>query len=102
MINWTEEDVKFICNNMINPAMEQVVKLIESSYDSHSRVIDQVVDALDKVNYQQSREISFLKMLVMTQLNLSPKKVEELRKEYFKQFDELNKERFNDDGKDIS
>ncbi len=92
MINWTEEDVKYICNNMINPVMEQMVKLIESSYDSHSRVIDQVVDALDKVSYQQSRETSFLKMLVMTQLNLSPKKVEELRKEYFKQFDELNKE----------
>jgi hypothetical protein len=92
MINWTEEDVKYICNNMINPVMEQMAKIIESSYDSHSRVIDQVVDALDKVNYQQSRETSFLKMLVMTQLNLSPKKVEELRKEYFKQFDELNKE----------
>lgn len=92
MINWTEEDVRYICNNMINPAMEQVVKLIESSHDSHGRVIDQVVDALGKVSYQQSRETAFLKMLVMTQLNLSPKKVEELRKEYFKQFDELNKE----------
>lgn len=92
MINWTEEDVKYICNNMINPAMEQVVKLIELSDDSHSRVIDQVVDALGKVSYQQSREIAFLKMLVMTQLNLSHRKVEELRKECFKQFDELNKE----------
>jgi hypothetical protein len=97
MINWTEEDVKYICNNMINPAMEQVAKIIESSYDSHSRVIDQVVDALGKVSYQQSRETAFLKMLVMTQLNLSPKKVEELRKEYFKQFDELNKEIKNED-----
>ena len=92
MINWTEEDVKFICNSMINPAMEQIVKLIESSHDSHGRVIDNVIDALNKVTYRQSREIAFLKMLVTTQLNLSPKKVEELRKEYFKQFDELNKE----------
>lgn len=93
MINWTEEDVKFICNSMINPAMEQMAKLIESSHDSHGRVIDNVIDALNKVTYRQSREISFLKMLVTTQLNLSPKKVEELQKEYFKQFDELNKER---------
>ena len=92
MINWTEEDVKYICNNMINPAMEQMGKVIESSYDSHSRVIENVVEALNKVTYQQQRETAFLKMLVMTQLNLSPKKVEELRKEYFKQFDELNKE----------
>jgi HD-GYP domain-containing protein (c-di-GMP phosphodiesterase class II) len=93
MIIWTDEDVKFICDNMINPVIEQMVKLIESSHDSHSRVIDNVIDALNKVTYRQSREISFLKMLVATQLNLSPKKVEELRKEYFKQFDELNKER---------
>lgn len=91
MINWTEEDVKFICNNMINPAMEQMTKFVESSYDSHSRVIDSIVDALDKINYQQIREVAFLRSLIIKYCHLDPKRVNELREEYFKQFDELNK-----------
>lgn len=92
-MNWTEEDVKFICNNMINPAMEQMMKTIEMSYDSHSRTIDRVVDALGKVSYLQKREISFLRTLIIQYLHLDPKQIAELRDKYFEQFDELNKEK---------
>lgn len=92
MINWTEEDVKFICNNMINPAMEQMTKYIESSYDSHSRVIEHIVDVLNKTNYQQQRETAFLRFLVMKHLHLDPQGVNEFREAFFKQFDELNEE----------
>ena len=90
MINWTEEDVKFICNSMINPAMEQIINLINTSYDSHSKIIDSVVEALSNINYQQQKEISFLKMLIIQHLHLDPQKVDKIRDEYFKQFDELN------------
>ena len=93
MMNWTEEDVKFICNNMINPAMEQMMKTIDMSYDSHSRTIDRVVDALGQVSYLQKREISFLRMLIIQYLHLDPKQVDELRDKYFERFDELNKEK---------
>lgn len=93
MINWTEEDVKFICNTMVMPAMEQVVKLIESSNDSHNRTIERVVEALDKVSSKQAKEISFLKAIITKYCHLDPDKLNVAREEYFKQFDELNKEK---------
>ena len=61
MINWTEEDVQFVFDNMVMPAMEQVVQLIESSNDSNDRIFESLTKSLDKVNYQQTREISLLK-----------------------------------------
>lgn len=92
MINWTEEDVKFVCNTMVMPAMEQVMKLIETSNDSHNRTEDRIVDALDKLSCQCAREISFLKAMIIRCCNLDPEKFDLARAEYFKQFDELNKE----------
>lgn len=92
MINWTEEDVKFVYNTMVLPAMEQVVKLIETSNDSHNRTFDRVVDALERVSYQQSREIAFLKTIITKYCHLDPDKLNLAREEYFKQYDELNKE----------
>ena len=91
MINWTEEDVKFVCNTMIMPAMERMVKLIDSSNDSHNRTIERLINALDETNYQQSREISFLKTIITQYCHLDPDKLALAREEYFKQFDELNK-----------
>ena len=89
MINWTEEDVKFICESMINPAMGQLLKFIESSNDSHCRMIEALTNALDKVSYQQSREIAFLKSIVIKYCNLDPEKLNVARKEFFKYFDEI-------------
>ena len=91
MINWTEEDVKFVYNAMINPTIQQVMQFIESSNDSHNRVIESLTDALDKVSYQQLREISFLKTVIIKCCHLDPDKLNVAREEYFKQFDELNK-----------
>lgn len=91
MINWTEEDVKFVCNTMIIPAMERMVKLIDLSNDSHNRTIDRVVEAIEKVNYAQTREISFLKTIIVKYCHLDPDKLSLAREEYFKQYDELNK-----------
>lgn len=96
MISWTEEDVKFVCNTMILPAMEQVIKLIETSNDSHNRTFDRVVDALERVSYQQSREIAFLKTIITKYCHLDPDKLNLAREEYFKQYDELNKENDNE------
>lgn len=95
MINWTEEDIKFICNTMIMPAMADVVKMIETSNDSHNRTMERIIDALDKVSYQQSREISFLKTIIIKCCHLDPDKLNVAREEYFKQFDELNKKENN-------
>lgn len=96
MINWTEEDVTFVCNTMVNPAMVQLLKFIETSNDSHNRMIEALTDALDKVSYQQSREISFLKTIITECCHLDADKLNMARKEYFKQFDALNKENNNE------
>lgn len=93
MINWTEEDVKFVCNTMVNPAMAQLLKFIETSNDSHNRIIEALTNALDKVSYQQSREIAFLQSIITKCCHLDPEKLNVAREEYFKQFDELNKEK---------
>lgn len=91
MINWTEEDVKFVCNTMVMPLMEQMMKLIDKSHDSTYRSIAALTDALDRVSYQHSREISFLKTIITQCCHLDPDKLNVAREEYFKQFDELNK-----------
>ena len=95
MINWTEEDVKFVCNTMITPAMERMMKLIEKSYDSNYESIKRVIDTLDKLTYQQNREISFLKTIIIKYCHLDPEKLSVAREEYIKQYDELNKEKNN-------
>ncbi len=95
MINWTEEDVKFVCNTMINPAMTELLKFIETSNDSHGRIIDSLTDAFDKVSYQQNREIAFLKAIITKYCRLDPDKLNVAREEYIKQFDELNKKENN-------
>ena len=92
MINWTEEDVKFVCNTMITPAMEQIMKLIDISNDSHNRTADMIVDALGKLSRQQAREIAFLKTIIIKYCRLDPDKFNLAREEYFRQYDELNKE----------
>ena len=96
MINWTEEDVKFVCNTMITPAMEQMMKFIEKSYDSNYESIKRVVEALEKLSYHQNREISFLKTIIIKYCRLDPDKFNLAREEYFKQYDELNKESNNE------
>ena len=96
MINWTEEDVKFVYNAIINPVAAQLVKFIETSNDSHNRMIESLTDALDKVSYQQAREIAFLKAMVIKCCHLDPDKFNLAREEYFKQYDKLNKENSNE------
>ena len=91
MINWTKEDIEFVCNSMINPAMTQVLKFIETSNDGHNRMIESLTSALDRVSYLHAREISFLKTIIINHCHLDPEKLNVAREEYFKQFDELNK-----------
>jgi len=96
MINWTEEDVKFVCSTMVMPAIEQVMKMVESSYDANYKSIERVVDTLDRVSSQQAKEISFLKAVITKCCHLDPDKLNLAREEYFKQFNELNKENNNE------
>ena len=97
MINWTEEDVKFVCNTMITPAMERMVQFVNTAYDSNHRSIEALTDALDRVATRLAKENSFLKSVIIQCCHLDPDKLKLAREEYFKQYDELNKE--NNNGK---
>lgn len=92
MINWTEEDVKFVCNTMINPAMERMMQFVNTAYDSNHRSIEALTDALDRVATRQAKEISFLKSVIIQCCHLDPNKLQLAREAYFKQYDESNKE----------
>lgn len=96
MINWTEEDIKFVCSTMVVPAIEQVMKMVEKSYDVNHKSIERVIDALDKVSSRQAKEISFLRAIITKYCHLDPNKLNLAREEYFKQFDGLSKENNNE------
>lgn len=92
MINWTEEDIKFVCNTMILPAMERMMEFVNTAYDSNHKSIEALTEGLDRVATREAKEISFLKSVIIQCCHLDPDKLNLARKEYFKQFDELNKE----------
>lgn len=96
MINWTEEDVKFVCNTMVIPATERMMEFVNTAYDSNHKSIEVLTDALDRVATRQAKEISFLKSVIIKCCHLDPDKFNLARKEYFKQFDELNTENNNE------
>jgi hypothetical protein len=96
MINWTEEDVKFVCNTMVMPAMERMMEFVNTAYDSNHRSIKALTNALDRVTQLQAKEISFLKSVIIKCCHLDPDKLNLAREEYFKQFDGLNKENNNE------
>lgn len=96
MINWTEEDIKFVCNTMVMPAMERMMEFVNTAYDSNHKSIKALTDALDRVATLQTKEISFLKSVIIKCCHLDPDKLNLAREEYFKQYDELNKENKNE------
>ena len=92
MINWTEEDVNFVCNTMIVPAMERMIQFVNTAYDSNHKSIEALVNAFDKISYQHTREIAFLKAIIVQYCHLDPEKLAAAHEEYIKQYDELSKE----------
>ena len=97
MINWTEEDVNFVCNTMIVPAMERMMQFVNTAYDSNHKSIEALVNTFDKISYQHTREIAFLKAIVTQYCHLDPEKLQVAREEYIKQYDELNKKENDND-----
>lgn len=96
MVNWTEEDVKFVCNTMIVPAMERMMEFVNTAYDSNQKSIEAVISGLDRVSTRQAKEISFLKSVIVKCCHLDQNKLNLAREEYFRKYDELIKEKNNE------
>lgn len=97
MINWTEEDVKFICNNMLIPISDQIMKAVEQNDKLHeeyySKIFDMLINKIKDITYAQQRENAFLKQILIQHLHLNVDKFNETYIQYCKDYDELNQDK---------
>lgn len=105
MIKWTEEDIEFICQNIVLPAIMEAAKTIseneeklqETQHESYSKIFKVIIDRLNKISYEQERDRKFYKMVfselvLKNQLN-TPTRYDAFYKNWCEEFDNLNKEK---------
>ncbi len=104
MINWTEEDVKYICTNILQPAFEVTVSGIAAEQEKRDAITDRLLksigDAIYDIRYEQERDRRFYKamftQLLLKNTMLTPAAYDEFYKNWCNEFDKLNKEKTND------
>ena len=105
MLNWTEEDVEFICKNIVLPAITETAKAIseneeklqEIQHESYSKIFKTIADRLNQLSYEQERDRRFYKMM-LTDIKLknqliTPAGYDAFYKSWCEEFDKLNKEK---------
>lgn len=102
MVNWTEEDIKFICENIMAPLGHELAKIMEEhdkiSSESLERVFDAIINQIKEIRYEQERDrrfyrVMFSEALIRNQL-FTPAGYDEFYKSWCEEFDKLNKEKF--------
>ena len=101
MINWTKEDVEFICNNILQPVIETTIKGIAAEQgkldDITDRMINAIGDAIHDIRYEQARDRMFYKAMYTQVLfkntAITPDAYDEFYKSWCEEFDKLNKEK---------
>ena len=102
MINWTKEDVEFICTNIVQSALEVTIKGIAKEQGNLDAITDRILnsigDAILEIRYEQERDRRFYKVmfseaLIRNQL-FTPSGYDEFYKTWCEEFDRLNKEKF--------
>ena len=101
MTNLTEEDVRFICENLIAPLSEEIANVMdrrdELSAESLGRVFDAVADQLRLIRYEQERDRRFYKamytQLLFKNTAVTPDAYDNCYKNWCEEFDKLNKEK---------
>lgn len=101
MINWTEEDVEYICTNILQPVLEATIKGIANEQakldEVTDRILDSIGDAIHEIRYEQERDRRFYKamftQLLLKNTMLTPAAYDEFYKNWCNEFDRLNKEK---------
>ena len=101
MINWTEEDVEYICTNILQPVLEATIQGIADEQAKleaiTDRVFDSIGDAICDIRYKQERDRIFYKamftQLLLKNTMLTPAAYDEFYKNWCAEFDRLNKEK---------
>lgn len=104
MINWTAEDVEYICTNILQPAFEVTIKGISEEQGKleaiTDRLLDSIGDTICDIRYKQERDRRFYKamftQLLLKNTMLTPAAYDEFYKSWCEEFDRLNKEKTND------
>lgn len=98
MLNWTEEDVKFICENILQPVLEETIKGIAGEQgkldDITDRVLKAIGDSIQEIRYEQERDRRFYKALLAQALSINESAYDNFYKSWCDEFDKLNKEKF--------
>lgn len=102
MINWEEEDIKFIFENIMVPIGHELANMMEErdkiGSKSLEKVFDAVINQIKEIRYEQERDRRFYKTmfseaLVRNQL-FTPAGYDAFYKNWCEEFDKLNKEKF--------
>ena len=102
MINWTEEDVAFICKNIVLPAIMEATKAIsdneeklqEISQESYKKIFTVITDRLNQLDYEQERDRRFFLQLYSQHAYINYEKMQDVYKNWCEEFDKLNKDKF--------
>lgn len=105
MIAWTEEDVKFIINNILNPMFEgyaQAHKEVNDiSHETYMKVLDTMATRIRDLDYERHRDKDFfLAYLGQSQMYSSKEILERAYENYCKEYDKLNKHLLNAETKE--
>lgn len=95
MINWTEEDVKFVINTMVIPCVEEVIKqnikLDETSHEAYMKMFNHVADRIRELDYERQRDKSYFIAFLSDVTRFPQKNIQECYDTYCKEYDKLNK-----------
>jgi len=97
MVNWTKEDVEFICTNIVQPALEATIKGIAEATEKSEEITDKFLkiigDAIQEIRYEQERDRRFYKSLLTQALYMNEASYDNVYKSWCEEFDKLNKEK---------
>lgn len=98
MINWTEEDITFICKNLLTPMSEEIIKVFNERDKLESKAVDKVfsviTDQFKEIRYEQERDRRFFLQLYSKHAYINYEKMQDVYKNWCEEFDKLNKDKF--------
>lgn len=101
MINWTEEDVSFITENILLPVfkvhIEKTAKEIDKLFEVNDKVDAQLRDSIlmlhDELEYRRRRDVTFFLEMLCQANHLDKPATYELYNKFCEDYDETNKEK---------
>lgn len=101
MINWTEEDIEYLCMNILYPVLEETIKGIAAEQEKLDAITDRMIhmngDAISDIRYKMERDRRFYKamftQLLLKNTMLTPAAYDEFYQNWCAEFDKLNKEK---------